>query len=145
MIYWRGCTRECVSTRKYPTIAWKVFGNVSVRGFRYCSKGSESHSIIQVRVTFRSFESKLHGVLAVASLTSSWRCISASEANSCAANEDIPNTLWNPKAHCHGHKNTPLVRIPNEMNPVHTPTPPYLSSKIPLNISGVIIVNGCAV
>jgi hypothetical protein len=54
------------------------------------------------------------------------------EAANCAATEELPSILWNPKVHHRVHKSPPLVPILNQMDPVHT-FPSYLS-KIYFNI-----------
>jgi hypothetical protein len=54
------------------------------------------------------------------------------EAASCAATQELPTILWNPKVHFRAQKSFPLVPIPSQINPIHT-TPSYLS-KIRLHI-----------
>jgi hypothetical protein len=54
------------------------------------------------------------------------------EAVNCAATQELPSTLWNPKVHCRVHKSTPLLPILSQINPIHT-IPSYLS-KIHFNI-----------
>jgi hypothetical protein len=56
----------------------------------------------------------------------------ASEAAHCAATEELPNILWNPKVHYRVHNSPPLVPILSQIDPVHTITS-YLS-KIYFNI-----------
>jgi hypothetical protein len=48
------------------------------------------------------------------------------EAVNCAATQELPSVLWNPKPHHLVHKNPPLVPILSQIDPVHT-TPSYLS------------------
>jgi hypothetical protein len=51
------------------------------------------------------------------------------EAANCAATQELPSILWNPKVHYHVHKIPPLIPILRQINPYH----PILS-KIHYNI-----------
>jgi hypothetical protein len=53
-------------------------------------------------------------------------------AASCAANQEFPNILWNPKFYCRVHKSPPLVPVLNQINPVHIN--PSCLTKIHFNI-----------
>jgi hypothetical protein len=54
------------------------------------------------------------------------------EAANCAATQELPSVLWNPKVHYRPHKSPPLVPILSQIDPIPT-TPSYLS-KINFNI-----------
>jgi hypothetical protein len=58
------------------------------------------------------------------------------EAANCAATQELPCVLWNPKVHYRIHKSPPLIPILSQIDPIHT-TPSYLS-KINVNIFSLL-------
>jgi hypothetical protein len=54
------------------------------------------------------------------------------EAANCAATQELPSILWDPKVHYRAHKSPLLVLILSQIDPIHT-IPSYLS-KIHFNI-----------
>jgi hypothetical protein len=53
-------------------------------------------------------------------------------AANCAATQELPSILWNPKVQYRVHKSPPLLPVLSHMNPIHA-IPSYLS-KIHFNI-----------
>jgi len=57
------------------------------------------------------------------------------EANRFSASQEIPRILWNPKVHYLIHQYQPPVRIPSQLDPIHTPTSHFLKSHLCIILS----------
>jgi hypothetical protein len=72
------------------------------------------------------FNTTLYSIHSLMDLSPSW------EAANCAATQELPSVLWNPKVHYRVNKSPPLVPIPSLIHPIHTI--PFYFSEIHSNI-----------
>jgi hypothetical protein len=124
---WRLCVKFC--NRVDFTVRWWCSPYNFIAAFLYLevvSTGTLSaHHMAVTRGSLNIVISQILTYL-LAELSPSW------EAANCAATQEIPAILRNPKVHHRVHKSPPMVPILSQFDPVHT-IPSYLS-KIHFNI-----------
>jgi hypothetical protein len=82
------------------------------------TKVQEAVTWLLIRDSYRVMITHSYIVTNFIELSPSW------EPASCAATQEVPNILWNPKINCFTRA-LPLVPMLSQINPVHT-TPSYL-------------------
>jgi hypothetical protein len=118
------CIFVCLARAWTLGLIWFLFGIIELGSLQIGPKTKWSFSKTTLTIFANFYDLWCHSLT---EMSPSW------EAANCAATQELPSILWNPKVQYRVHKSLPLVPTLSHISPIHT-IPSYLS-KIHFNIA----------